>query len=123
MSDLVVRLRKAATLLVEASDEIAALEKQLDHLLHPSQGETVTLQSRLDDMTAVATSLKAQLAEANGRIEEALAKHVQIHDGSCSDPEHCYPSPNDGWECSCGNYLPCPTVQALTSETEASDDH
>ena len=108
MSDLVVRLRKAATLLVEASDEIAALEKQLDHLLHPSQGETVTLQSRLDDMTAVATSLKAQLYEANERIEKALALHERH-----KTFEWCRHDPQRQW--------PCPTVQALTSETEASD--
>ena len=53
-------------------------------------------------------ALEAQLADANGRIEEALALHERH-----KTFEWCRHDPQRQW--------PCPTVQALTSETEASD--
>ena len=61
-------------------------------------------------------ALEAQLAEERKMRENALARHKNVG-GECNE---CIQV--DEYELVEGKRYPCPTVQALTSETEASDE-
>lgn len=51
---------------------------------------------------------------AEAAVARVRALHAEVHDGSCSDREHCTPLGRDGYMCGeCYDDWPCPTIRAL----------
>ena len=77
-------------------DEVERLRTENNHLRNPSQGEQVTLQYRLETMTAIAMRQRAT-------IDAVRALHVR-------DP---LTTEFYGDFCACNLSYPCPTIRAL----------